>query len=178
MNATDFRRVMSRFAAGVTVITARDGAGSDIGFTATAFCSLSLRPPLALVCATQGRYAHQVLAEAPAFAVNILAADQNHLAYRFADPKIENRFAGVVTRSGDFGLRLLEGSVAGVVCESHSSFAAGDHTIYVGEGCQIWDNERPPLLHYSGRFNELAPRPDRRSDAEQEIGDFLVGSPW
>lgn len=169
---------MSRFSAGVTVVTALDDAGTPIGFTATAFCSLSLEPPLVLVCVVQGRYAHAVLNQAPAFAVNILAADQQLLAHRFADPRVRDRFDGVVTRTAAYGLPLLEGSIAGTVCERHASFDAGDHTIFVGRAREIWDNDRPPLLHCSGRFERLAERPARRTPEERELSDFLVGSPW
>lgn len=168
---------MSRFAAGVTVVTATDGT-ARIGFTATAFCSLSLDPPLALVCVTKNRFAHQVLSETPAFAVNILAADQQHLAYRFADPKITDRFAGVPTRSAAYGLPLLEGSIAGVVCEKHSDFEAGDHSVFVGQARDLWDNERSPLLHYSGRFNKLRDSRKTATAEERMMSDFLVGSPW
>jgi flavin reductase (DIM6/NTAB) family NADH-FMN oxidoreductase RutF len=173
-----FRKVMSRFAAGVTVVTVLDEARTPIGFTVTAFSSLSLDPPLVLICGTTGRYAHSVLSQAPAFAVNFLAADQQHIAQRFADPRIRDRFSGVPTRPGPYGLPLLEGSLAGVVCERHSQFEAGDHTVFVGQVCQLWDADRAPLLHYSGNFNRIAQGSELAAAGRQTTSDFLVGHPW
>jgi len=178
MQSGDFRRVMSRFAAGVTVVTMTSAEEVPVGFTATAFCSLSLDPPLALVCVIKGRYAHRVLAEVPAFAVNILAADQQHVAYRFADPRVKDRFSGVPVRIGPYGLPLLAGSIGGVILERVDAHDAGDHTIFIGRARAVWDNNRPPLLHFSGRFNRLVEPPTRPSEEEQAMSDFLVGSPW
>lgn len=91
MDEVEFRQVMSCFAAGVTVVSALSPDDVQIGFTATAFCSVSLEPPLALVCVQKGRYADHVLAGASQFAVSVLAVDQQAIALRFADPRIDRK---------------------------------------------------------------------------------------
>ncbi|MCW3002881.1 MAG: flavin reductase domain protein FMN-binding protein [Conexibacter sp.] len=178
MDPLEYRSVMSRFAAGVTVISVLDPAGAPIGFTATAFCSVSLDPPLALVCVNSGSYAERVMGEASAFAVSVLRSDQDWIALRFADPAVRDRFAGVTTRRGGHGLPVISGSIGGVVCERVFNYEGGDHVIFVGRASESWATDGEPLLHFRGAFNELAHTDQRPSPAELRMSDWLVGAAW
>ena len=173
-----FRRVMSRFAAGVTIITSVDEDGEWLGFTATAFSSLSLDPPLVLVCVTKGTRAHKVLEESPAFGVSILAVQQEELALRFANPRIADRFAGVPTRVGHGGVPFPLGTLAAVECDRFSLLDGGDHVVVVGRVREAVEADRPPLLHYQGAFNRVADPDPAPSATERQMGHWLVGLPW
>ena len=157
-DSAEFRRLLSRFATGVTVVTALDAQGQPAGMTASAVSSVSLEPPLLLVCVGHRADFHPVLAAAPRFAVNVLAADQEHLSRQFAASDAD-RFAGVRYRSGPQGVPLLEGVVAHIRCDRWGRQEAGDHTVLFGlvTGGEIFD--RPPLLYFrSGYTSTGEPR--------------------
>jgi flavin reductase (DIM6/NTAB) family NADH-FMN oxidoreductase RutF len=170
-----FRSVMSRFATGVTVVTTFTDERRPVGFTATAFSSVSLTPPLALVCAARGKPSHAALSESEGFAVNILSSDQQELALRFADPAVVDRFAGLDVRVGELGLPMIAGTVAGIECRRRSVLAGGDHSIFVGEVKNLWHTDAMPLLHFARRFAELQLEPQA---VAAERADWLVGAPW
>lgn len=170
-----FRTVLSRFAAGVTVVTVPAASGRPLGFTATAFTSVSLIPPLVLVCATKGKPTHAALVETQAYGVNILAADQEHVARRFADPCVEDRFAALEVVEGRLGVPMLGGTVAGIECSRAAVFDAGDHSIVLGRVERMWHTDAAPLVHFAGRFAELC---EERPWLSTERADWLVGAPW
>lgn len=149
-----FRSVLGRFAAGVTVVTARDGGGHDHGMTVSAFCSLSLDPTLVLVCIEQRTEMHGILEHATHFAVNMLSAGQESLSRRFAEP-MEDRFAGVGYTRGVTGLVLLEGILAYLECRLVSRHREGDHTIVIGEVIAGEAFAERPLLYYRGGYAQL-----------------------
>lgn len=149
-----FRSVLGRFAAGVTVVTARDAAGTDHGMTVSAFCSLSLEPPLVLICIERTTVMHEVLASASQFAVNILASDQESISRRFAE-QIDDRFAGVGYTRGITGTALLDGILAYVECDIVARYPGGDHTIIVGEVIAAAAHLERPLLYYRGGYAQL-----------------------
>ena len=99
LDANGFRKVMGLRAAGVTVVTTRDRHGEPRGFTATAVCSVSLAPPLILVCIDRTAECYEAFQEAEAFAVNLLREDQEPLSRRFAQ-KTARKFAGIPASSG------------------------------------------------------------------------------
>lgn len=141
---------MSRFASGVTVVTARRGH-ARFGLTASSFVSVSLEPPLVLVCVSKALLAHEVIEESGAFAVNILGVHQREAALRFAGlkPEFPDRFEGLDWASGVTGSPLLKGSVASLDCRLHASHPGGDHTIYVGEVLTaVIASDEPPLLYH------------------------------
>jgi flavin reductase (DIM6/NTAB) family NADH-FMN oxidoreductase RutF len=148
---TQFRQLLGRFATGVTVVTALDPEGRPAGMTASAVSSVSLEPPLLLVCVGHQADFHPVIAAAPRFALNVLAADQEHLSRRFAASDTD-RFAGVPCRSGPHGVPLLEGVVAHILCDRRSREEAGDHTVFIGlvTGGETFD--RPPLLYFGSQY--------------------------
>jgi flavin reductase len=148
-----FRKVMGRFATGVSVITARAG-GATRGMTANAFMSGSLEPPLCIVSVTKRAHMHEHLIEAARFAVNILASTQDEIATHFAgrpviglDPAFEE-VDGVPTLA-DASARIVASTVAMHDC--------GDHTIFIGGISVMGADERPPLLYHAGRFAYLVP---------------------
>lgn len=153
------RHAMSRWASGVTIVTAR-GGGKIHGMTVSAFASVSLEPPLVLVCADQSSHTHEVVAEAGAFAVHVLAVGQEELSTRFADKRLEDvRFEGLEWRPGVTGSPILEGGVAVLDCAVHAAHEAGDHVLYVGrvEAVELRDGE--PLCYHRGGYRRLAPTP-------------------
>lgn len=149
-----FRSVLSRFASGVTVVTAVDDGGLDHGITVSAFCSLSLKPPLILVCIDHGTVMHRILESASAFAVNVLAAEQEELARRFSDPD-NDRFDGTAYARGANGAAVLTGAAAHLECELTHRFEGGDHTIVVGSVQAAATSELHPLLYYRGGYARL-----------------------
>lgn len=146
-----FRSVLSRFASGVTVVTAAGGDGADHGMTVSAFCSLSLDPPLILVCIDHGTVMHGILGRATTFTVNVLAADQEHLARKFSDPD-DDRFEGTSYTRGANGLALLTGAAAWLECALTNRYEGGDHTIFVGRVEAADAGDARPLVYYRGAY--------------------------
>jgi flavin reductase (DIM6/NTAB) family NADH-FMN oxidoreductase RutF len=149
-----FRSVLGRFASGVTVVTTCDPQGRDQGMTVSAFCSLSLTPPLVLVCIADDASVYRALAAASHFAVNILASHQEALSRRFSggDP---NRFEGIGFTRGQTGVALLDDTLAYVECRRVGQYEAGDHTIFVGEVEAAQARSSAPLLYYRGGYAQL-----------------------
>ena len=146
-----FREAMSRFATGVTVVTAcRDG--DRFGITASSFASVSIDPPLVLVCISRGLHTHAAIEHSRAFAVNILGIHQLEVGRRFAGltPEAEDRFRGLSWSVGGTGAPLLDDSLASLDCRLHASHEGGDHTIFVGEVVNARvSGEEPPLLYHN-----------------------------
>jgi flavin reductase (DIM6/NTAB) family NADH-FMN oxidoreductase RutF len=152
-----FRRVLSHFAAGVTVVTTLDSERRPHGLTATAFTSVSLDPPLVLVCIDKKAETYSQFEPAGIFAVNFLALDQQDLSQRFAKHG-GDKFSGVGWQRGTLGTPLLDGTMGYVECRIKHSYDGGDHTIYVGEIEAADANEHRPLLHFRGAYRQLADR--------------------
>lgn len=151
-----FRSVLGRFASGVTVLTTVDATGSDHGMTVSAFCSVSLEPPLVLACVDAAAALHPLLrGEGRAFGVSILAEEQEALSRRFASD--EDRFSGVGFTRGPGGTVLLDDAVAHLECTVHAVHDAGDHAIVVGrvEHVAVRD-AAAPLLYYRSGYGRFA----------------------
>jgi len=149
-----FRSILGRFASGVTVVTALDGQSRDVGLTVSAFSSLSLMPPLVLVCVDHEASLHPVLKEARHFAVNVLAADQEPLARRFSQLD-GDRFDGVGYVRGQTGVAVIEDVLAVLECRKVHAVEGGDHTIFVGEVEAGQARTGSPLLYYRGGYAQL-----------------------
>lgn len=149
-----FRSILGHFATGVTIVTARDGDGRDHGMTASAFCSLSLDPPLVLACVEKTTEMHRVLTTATQFAVNILAHDQEALSRRFAE-QMDDRFEGIGFSRGVTGAPLLHDVAGTLECELHDRLPGGDHQIYVGEVIAGQVLGGRPLIYYRGGYTML-----------------------
>lgn len=149
-----YRRLLSCFATGVTVITTRDPDDCPVGMTASAVSAVSLDPPLILVCVDHGADFHSALSESAAFVVNILASDQGDLARRFATRETD-KFSGVAYTTHPTGQPVLDGLVAYIVCERWDALEAGDHTVFLGRVAGGESSNRAPLLYFRGGYGSL-----------------------
>lgn len=148
---------MGHFVTGVTVITTRDKAGTPFGLTANALTSLSLNPPLLLLCVDKTVQCYACFEESKLFAVNILSEEQEELSRRFATKGIE-KFAGLKWHTSEHGLALLEGAIGFIECKILQAYEGGDHTIMVGEILSASAAGESPLLFFKGKYHHL-PRP-------------------
>jgi len=151
----EFRRALSQFASGVTVVTTRGADGGPLGLTVSAFCSVSLNPPLVLVCIDKMSSSYSGFWESRAFVVNILAEDQEALSRRFASKELK-KFDGVPYQEGIEGIPVLEGALAHLECRLVHAYEGGDHTIFVGEVERTRVREARPLLYFRGQYARLA----------------------
>ena len=151
----DFRRVLGHFASGVTIVSTCDADGRPTGLTASAFSSVSLEPPLILVCVDHKSQSYPAMRERGRFAVNILAADQEAVSRRFASTRLD-KFDGVPHRITDLGVPLVEGAVAQLECITVSMHVEGDHTIFVGRVERAGVAGGDPLVYSRGRYERLA----------------------
>ena len=148
-----FRQALGHFASGVTVVTtAHDG--HLYGMTVSSFASLSLKPPLILICVENALTTRTAISESGQFAVNILEKRQEHLSRRFAT-RDNDKFVGVAWHSSRFGLPVLEGALAVIECQLRDTVAAGDHSIFVGEVLDAEIGQGSPLLYYRRGYHEL-----------------------
>lgn len=149
-----FREALSRFPSGVTVVTTTDDEGQCWGFTANAFSSLSINPPLVLVCLADSADCYPAFMDAERFAINILSNRHEQLAMRFATKGAE-KFAGEEFDDDPFGLPVLADSVATLRCSTHARLDGGDHVILVGRVEETKYNDNIPMLYFRGAFCEL-----------------------
>jgi flavin reductase (DIM6/NTAB) family NADH-FMN oxidoreductase RutF len=149
-----FKLAMSHFASGVTVVTTSHD-GMPYGMTVASFASLSLRPPLVVVCIEGSAKAHDAIDASGVFGVSILSADQADVSGRFAS-RVEDRFAGMSVRQGELGVPLIAGALCTVECRVHSRLPGGDHTIFVGEVVHAETGEGAPLLYFRSGYHQLA----------------------
>jgi len=150
----EFRSVLGRFPSGVTVVTTKDRDGSDEGMTVSAFCSVSLDPPLVLICIEKTASAYVGLTTAPGFVVNVLSASQEQIARRFSIIDID-RFEGVGYSRSPNGLAVLDDVLGIIECATFAMHDAGDHTIIVGEVEAARAQNGTPLLYYRGGYAQL-----------------------
>lgn len=156
VSAEEFKAGLALWASGVTIVTARAGEETH-GMTVSAFCSVSLDPPLVLVCADKASNTRAVIEKGRCFAANVLARSQEALSNRFASKKDEwRRFEGLEFDSGTTGAPLLRGTVASLDCRLVAAHDAGDHVIFVGEVEEIRSGPGEPLLYFGGRYRSLA----------------------
>jgi flavin reductase (DIM6/NTAB) family NADH-FMN oxidoreductase RutF len=151
---TLFRDLLACFGSGVTVVTARDRDDRPHGMTASAVASLSLEPPLVLVCVDKTADLHAILAATDSFALSVLSAGQESLSRRFAEDRTD-RFDTIAHTEGFDRLPLLDGALAHITCRKWGSYLAGDHTIYIGQvsGGTMFD--RKPLIHFARGYGSI-----------------------
>jgi flavin reductase (DIM6/NTAB) family NADH-FMN oxidoreductase RutF len=150
----EFRAALGRFTTGVTVVTTIDGQGRLHGITVSAFSSVSLQPPLVLVCIEKNTGSHYAFVESRRFVVNILSESQQHISLQFAS-HIPNKFAGIEFYQGIDGIPVLAGALANLECRLTSSYEAGDHTIFVGEIENSVVRQGKPLVYFQGNYRKL-----------------------
>jgi flavin reductase (DIM6/NTAB) family NADH-FMN oxidoreductase RutF len=147
-----FREALSRFATGVTVVTAAY-APKPVGVTISSFAGVSLKPPLILFCLDEKSSALSAFRKNSSFAVHILAEHQEQLAHVFARQGARD-WKKIKTRKHKSGALLLEGAMCTLICTLHKKVPAGDHTVIIGRVREIIINEKAPrpLLHTQRRY--------------------------
>ncbi|HZB96708.1 MAG TPA: flavin reductase family protein [Herpetosiphonaceae bacterium] len=150
----EFRRVLGHFASGVTVVTVSHDKVL-YGITVSSFTSLSLNPPLVLICIDKHVITYGVLQEAGTFAVNILAEDGEHLSRHFASRE-QDKFTGIAYHTGITGAPLLEDVLATIECRIVGQADGGDHTIFMGEVLAGTTHSGKPLIYFRSGYHELA----------------------
>ncbi len=151
LTSEQLRKVLGHFATGVTVVTTRRTSGQPWGFTVNAFTSVSLSPPLILICVDHGTESFQAMSQARHFAVNFLAEDQEEVARVFAS-RTRDRFEHTPHRESPHGSPLLDGCLGFLECRTVASHAHGEHTIVIGEIVQAEANGGAPLLFYRSAY--------------------------
>ncbi|HYO77139.1 MAG TPA: flavin reductase family protein [Thermoanaerobaculia bacterium] len=154
LDEATFKLAMSHFASGVTIVTT-EHEGRPYGMTVASFASLSLHPPLVLVCIEKSVKTHEALSAACAFGVSILGASQQAVSGRFAS-KRDDKFDGVSVRRGELDVPLIEGAICTLECRVHSKLEGGDHTIFVGEVVDAQTTEEAPLVYFRSAYREIS----------------------
>ncbi|HYV97216.1 MAG TPA: flavin reductase family protein [Gemmatimonadaceae bacterium] len=154
VDPSTFRAALSRLASGISVVSCVSPDGRDHGMTVTALCSLSLDPPLILVCVDRAATMHPHLLTATHFAVSMLSLDQEALSRRFAETT-DNKFDGVAFVRDAAGCPLLADALVHLECEMWAHHDGGDHTIFVGRVRRAATRDGEPLLHYRGGYAKL-----------------------
>lgn len=156
MDQREFRNTLGTFATGVTVITLKDAKGEYIGLTANAFSSLSLDPPLILVCIDKKSYSLPAFEKGRPFVVNILSEEQEKDCWTFAK-KGEDKFANAQYGLSVDGVPVLKDNLSSLTCNVHEVLDGGDHIIVTGLVKEIArDEEKKPLLFYKGKICTLS----------------------
>jgi flavin reductase (DIM6/NTAB) family NADH-FMN oxidoreductase RutF/DNA-binding GntR family transcriptional regulator len=148
-----FREVIGHFTSGVTVITATSD-GRDYGMTASAVTSLSLEPPMMLVCLNNRSPTQEAITRSRAFAVSVLAEGQHELAKHFAQ-RMEDKFAGVPTTRGAGGLPLIRDALAVLECEVGDDVVAGTHRVFLARVVRAVAHPGSPLAYFRGSFGRV-----------------------
>lgn len=160
ISSDEFRQALAHFASGVTVVTTVDSAGSLHGLTVSAFCSVSLSPPLVLVCVEKATASHYAFLESGAFAVNMLSEDQSDVSEHFATP-VADKFSSIGHRRGIEGVPVLLNALASLECRIVNDFDGGDHTIFVGRVESSELRGGAPLIYFHHGYHRLDESADK-----------------
>jgi flavin reductase (DIM6/NTAB) family NADH-FMN oxidoreductase RutF len=155
MTTDDFRAVMRRFPTGVTIVTTLGDDGKPKGFTANAFASVSLEPPMVLVCVNRLARSHPMIALSEKFCVNILTLEQEEWAVRFALRDRGDPFEHLAYHPGSTGSPIIDGALGYLDCELAEEHSAGTHTIFLGNviGCGYRDGV--PLGYFDAGYRDF-----------------------
>lgn len=154
ISSADFRSALSRFASGVTVVTTKDATGKPFGITVSAFCSVSLDPPLVLICIEKTTGSHHAFEQSGRFTVNILSSNEIGVSEHFAS-LIEDKFSGIEHAVDEHGIAILPGSLATLQCTLFKSLDGGDHSIFLGEVEHVIVRDAEPLVYYKGGYRHI-----------------------
>jgi flavin reductase (DIM6/NTAB) family NADH-FMN oxidoreductase RutF len=155
VSPTLFRQACGRWTTGVAIATTRDAQGEPHGLTVNSFTSVSLDPPLVLICIDRASQTLRAFRDAPGFALNVLAEHQRDLSQRFAQWP-ESRFQGVKWSPGEHtGSPVLEGALCVMECAKENWIEAGDHWILVGRVVGAETAEGQPLLYFTGQYRAI-----------------------
>lgn len=153
MDDARFKEAMSHFACGVTIVTT-EHEGKPYGMTVSAFASLSLHPPLVLICIEQSVKTHDAIRAAGSFGVSMLERSQADVSGRFAS-RSDDKFSGITTRRGTNGVPLIDGAICTLECRVQNELPGGDHTIFVGEVLDAQTSEGAPLVYHRSSYREI-----------------------
>lgn len=157
VSETRFRHVLGHLAGGVSLVTSVGPGGEPCGLTATAVCSVSLDPPLVLASIDRGSNTHLGIESSRIFAVNLLGAEHEELAVRFA-AEADDKFDGLAVAEGRTGAPLLGTGLGYLDCSVIREVPAGDHTVFIGrvEEARVGDGDLAhPLVYHLGRYTTL-----------------------
>ncbi|MEM6933666.1 MAG: flavin reductase family protein [Pseudomonadota bacterium] len=153
-NPLALRQALGTFATGVTIVTAMSETREPVGFTANSFTSVSLDPPLLLVCLAHKALSYRIFRMVDSFAVNVLSAEQEDIAMRFATTGAD-KFADMEWKAGKMGAPLIPACLARFDCAMHQRVTAGDHDILMGRVIGFSRHEGQALVYHSGSFRTL-----------------------
>lgn len=170
VDSSEFRAALSRFVSGVTVVTTRAASRQPVGVTISAFCSLSLDPPLILFCLERSAQCFESFVTAEGFTVNVLAEGQAALSAKFAAP-LGDRWRDVSFAVGQAGMPVLPECAANLECRRHAVHDGGDHAIVVGEVLHVQTTDRPPLVYFRGTYGAFDPMPRAGTGAAFRNGE-------
>ena len=154
-----FKELMRRFAAGVTLVTFNENEKFG-GLTVSSFCSLSMDPPLVLICIDRKIVSHESLENTDTFGVNICNSEQGKLAWDFANSKIDKNelIKSLPHTLTELGTPLLDGCLATMECKITQKYDGGDHTIFIGQVEEgKFDENAKPLVYYGSGLGEFKP---------------------
>lgn len=149
-----FRRVCSKYATGITILTVLDSRGAPHGMTVNSFTSVSLSPPLILVCIDRQTSILSHFRPGTRFGVNILHEKQKELSTWFARSG-HNRFSGLKWTPGQTGAPVLSEVLATIECEVTQIVEAGDHAVVIGEALHATWREGQPLIYFNSSYQSL-----------------------
>ncbi len=155
VTSDEFRAALGNFASGVTVVTTVDAVGKLHGITVSAFCSVSLDPPMVLICIEKTTASHYAFGESEIFVVNILSEDQAEISEQFAEPFFD-KFEGIGYEIGTLGAPVLTGALVNLECRLRHSLNGGDHSIFVGEAESVRVGRSEPLLYFRREYRGLS----------------------
>ena len=157
MTPEDFRLALRRFPTGVTIVTTMLEERPK-GFTANAFASVSLEPPMVLICVNRQARSHPIISQAGRFCVNILALEQAALAKRFATRGTPDPFGDTAYHLASTGSPVIEGSLAYLDCLLAEEHSAGTHTVFIGEVVACGARDGAPLGYFNKDYRDFACR--------------------
>ena len=152
VDENEFRHALSRFASGVTVATTVGSDGHFHGITVSAFCSVSLSPPMVLICVERTTASHDAFAGSEAFVVNILRESQQAISEQFAAPA-DDKFERIAWHPGIGGIPVFEDALTTLECRLKYKHDGGDHSIFVGEVETVTVGDGDPLIYFRGEYN-------------------------
>lgn len=154
VTSEEFRSLIGLFASGVTVVTTSCD-GTEYGTTASSMTSVSLNPPMLLICMNKSSATGQAIATSQHFAVNVLAENQSALSSHFARPNSSFAELDLTPSQGDRGAPLLPDALATFECRVADQLVAGTHVVIIGEVERAGGRPGMPLAYFRGRFGRL-----------------------
>lgn len=161
-----FRNALGNFATGVAVVTARDASGAPVGITANSFASVSLNPPLVLWSPARASRRFAIFTDAQAFAIHVLAADQQALCDAFV--RAAQGFGEVAWTESAEGVPMLDGCLSRLICRREAVMDAGDHAIVLGRVREAQRRQGAPLVFHGGRYGQFVATGERHPGPEAE----------